>query len=120
MPDIKATEAGAPPEPASGLQRILTWDLASGDVALPADFAHFADRTVQIGGTFGGATVAIQGSLDGVEWATLTDPQGNGITATAARLESIMEMTTFVRPLVTGASGSTAIRVTILARRSAR
>lgn len=72
--------------------------------------AHFADRTVQMVGTFGGAAVALQGSNDSTDgsngtWGTLTDPQGNNISKSAAAMSVVMENPLWVRPLVTGGSG---------------
>lgn len=48
-------------------------------------------------GTFGSATVTIEGSLNGVDWATLTDPQGNALTFTSARIEAISEATVHLK-----------------------
>ncbi|MGL4813229.1 MAG: hypothetical protein ACRCXM_15775 [Beijerinckiaceae bacterium] len=119
MATIQPTQGGAPPEPDSGLQRIIAWGpVAAGDTCAPADFAQFADRTVQVSGTFDGASVAIEGSIDGETWLPVTDPQGNAITASAAKLEAISEMTTFIRPVITGGGAGCAVKVAILVRRS--
>lgn len=85
---------------------LATWVLGAGDDGAPVRFAGAADRTVQIIGTFGGASVAMQGSLDGTNWATLTDPQGNAINASSAILEAVTELVRFIRPVVTGGSGT--------------
>jgi len=69
--------------------------------------ADFQDRTIQVLGTFGGATVTIQGSNDdGTTWATLTDPLGNNLAFTAAGIKSITELPQYIRPLLSGGSGS--------------
>jgi hypothetical protein len=53
----------------------------------------FADRAIQVGGTFGaGGTVVIEGSIDGTNYVTLTDPQGNAISKTAAAIEEIASL----------------------------
>lgn len=65
------------------------------------------DLSVQVTGTFGGATVVLQGSNDGSTWATLTDHAGNAVSFTAAGLKSVAEATAYVRPLLSGGSGST-------------
>jgi hypothetical protein len=79
----------------------------------------FADRAVQIRGTFGaGGTVVIEGTIDGTNYITLTDPQGNAISKTADSIESISEIVKLIRPRVTAGDGTTAISVTLLARRA--
>lgn len=97
---------------------LASWSLGAGDSGVPVRYAGAADRTVQIVGTFGGATVDIQGSLDGTNWSSVTDAQGNAITATSATLEAVTELVRFIRPVVTGGTG-TAVTVTILMRPTA-
>ncbi|MBM4199747.1 MAG: hypothetical protein FJ189_00470 [Gammaproteobacteria bacterium] len=94
----------------------LTTTNADGEaLALPSA----ADRSVQVTGTFGaGGSVRIQGSNDnGVTWAVLTDPQGNDLNITAAKIERITELTELIRPLVTAGDGTTSLTVHILTRR---
>lgn len=77
----------------------------------------YQDRTVQIGGTFGvGGSVTIQGSNDGTNWATLTDPLGNALTFTAAGMKQITELPYQIRPSVTAGDGTTVIDVWLHAR----
>jgi hypothetical protein len=66
-----------------------------------------------------GGTVVIEGSIDGTNYVTLTDPQGNAISKTAAAIEEISEIVKFIRPRVTTGDGTTAIRVDLIARRGA-
>ena len=97
---------------------IATWTgLETGDDGAAIRYGGAADRTVQIIGTFGGATVTMQGSIDGTNWATLTDAQGNAIAATAAALEAITELVRFIRPIVTGGAG-VSVTVLLLMRRT--
>jgi len=96
---------------------VATWELATGDDGAPIRYAGAADRTVQVFGTFGGATIGMQGSLDGINWAPLTDAQGNAIAMTAAGLEAITELVRFTRPVVTGGSG-TSVTVMLLMRQT--
>lgn len=105
-----------PPEGNSNYT-IITWSaMASGDVGDPMKYAQFADRTVQVGGTFDGATVVLEGSVDGEAYHTLTDPQGNALTFTTARLEAVTEVVAFIRPNVSGGGAGTAINVGLLIR----
>jgi hypothetical protein len=87
-------------------------------VGAPIPFAEYADRSVQISGTFGGATIVWEGSNDGTNYITLTDPQGNAISKTAASIEGVLEITRYARPRITGgAGGTTDLNVTVLCRR---
>jgi hypothetical protein len=76
--------------------------------------AQYTDKSVQVVGTFGGATLAFEGSNDGVNWSTLSDPQGNPLTFTAAKIEMVAEATLFVRPRITGGDGTTSLSVYVL------
>lgn len=71
----------------------------------PIELVEYADRSVQITGTFNGGSVVIEGSNNGADWQPLTDPQGNPITVTSAKIEQIEECVRYVRPRVTSGSG---------------
>lgn len=97
----------------------VTWaGLLADDDGDVVDGADYADRSVQIDGTFGGATVEIQGSNDGTNWYVLTDPQGNLIAKTDVSLEQVSEITRFIRPFIDGGDGTTDVTVTLFARRA--
>lgn len=93
----------------------VTWALGSADTGTPVQMTDYSDRSVQVEGTFGGATVTIQGSNDGVNWETLRDPLGNGLGFTAGGLKQVLEMTVFIRPQSNGGTAS-AINVTMACR----
>jgi len=80
--------------------------------------AAFSDRTIQVYGTFGGATITIQGSLDGTNWATVNDQSDNALTFTTARMDSVQQLTRFIRPLLSGGDGTTSLNVRLCAKRS--
>lgn len=103
----------------SGANSVITaqWSNMAGiDIGIPIQLTDWADRSCQIGGTFGGATVTLQGSNDyanfasgnyaGMLWNTLRDPVGNVLTFTSADLKHILEMSMFLRPVITGGTGS--------------
>ena len=93
--------------------------LANGDSGTPYGMSGFADRTVQIGGTFGtGGTVVVEGTNDGTNYATLNDPQGVAISKTSAALVGVAQITKFIRPRVSAGDGTTSITVTLLAHRA--
>lgn len=98
---------------------VVSWALltAANEVGNAVEMTGSADRSVQIIGTFDSATVVIQGSNDGTNWASLTDPQGNAISKTAAALEAISELTRYVRPLTSGGGGSQSLTVLLLVKR---
>lgn len=91
----------------------------TNDNGAPMKFSEWADRTIQVVGTFGaGGNLQWQGSNDGgVTWAPLTDPQGNALDITTAKIETIMEITELARPLLTAGDGTTDLDVFVLVRR---
>lgn len=96
---------------------ITSWPaLAAGEAGEPFEIAQFSDRSIQIAGTFGGATVTFEGSNDGVGYHTLSDPAGLPLSFSAAGLKAVAELTRWVRPKVAGGDGSTALSATLLAR----
>ena len=97
----------------------VTWSgLLNGDDGAPFEGADFADRTVDIGGTFGAAgSVTFEGA-NASSYVALTDLQGNAITKTAAGIEKVTETPRFTRPRVTAGDGTTSLTVTLFARRN--
>ncbi len=92
--------------------------LLNGDDGSPIDWSTFADRSVQVTGTFGaGGSVRMEGSNDGVNYAALTDPQGNALDITGAKIEQLQEVTLYLRPRVTAGDGTTNLAVTVIARK---
>jgi len=95
---------------------IVQWpSMGNADTGIAIPMSSGSDRSVQIEGTFGAATVVFQCSNDGTNYQTLTDPQGNAISKTSASLEAISELTRFVRPVTSGGTGSV-INVSLLVK----
>ena len=94
---------------------IREWSgLALGDDGAASLIPAIGDRTVQVSGTFGvGGSVRILGSLDGLTYAPLTDPQGNPLDIVQGKLETIMELVPYIRPQVTAGDGTTNLKVTL-------
>lgn len=84
---------------------IASWTMATGDTAAFLEVPSFGDHSVQVAGTFGGATVNIEGSNDGTNFVTMTDPQGTALAFSAAGLKQAMELVRYIRPAVVGGSG---------------
>ena len=94
---------------------VATWSgLLQGDNGDTLDCTRYVEKSVQVSGTFGGATLQIQGSNDGSTWAVLTDAQGNDLAITTAKIEMVSEATRFIRPLVSGGDGTTSLVVSLL------
>lgn len=84
----------------------------------PIEWVQWADRCFTASGTWGGATLTIQGSNDGVVWLPLSNAAGGtAATFTADGLKSIIELPRYVRPNLTVAGAGATVTVTLLARR---
>lgn len=99
---------------------LVTWAaLLNGDDGSPAELSAYADRTIQLDGTFGaGGSITVQGSNDNSNWFALTDPQGVAITKTAAALKTITEVPRYIRPIVTAGDGTTTLNTRLIVRRA--
>ena len=101
--------------PYSSVAFLETWDvLAIGDEGSPLTCAQYADKTMQVAGTFGGATVSLLGSNNGVDWAVLHDTMGAVITVATAKHTLVADSCVYVKPVINGGDGTTALVVTIL------
>lgn len=116
----------------AGDQNILlakvTWaGLANGDIGVDRDgtsgkghrSAEYADRSIQVKGTFGtGGTLTIQGSNDGgTTWATLKDAFGTALAVTAAGIYQVTELAEMIRPNVTAGDGNTSLTCILFMRK---
>ena len=92
--------------------------ILNGDTAEALQVPLYSDKSVSVEGTLGPATVTIQGSIDGTNYYTLNDPQGNALTFVTAtkRLEAILENVAYIRPSLSGADGTTNAIVNLIAR----
>lgn len=70
---------------------------------------------VQFGGTFGGATVKLQASNDGVTYFDMVDLQGTAISAATAAMFEFTTAAIYLRPSLTSGSGN-AVNVTLMLR----
>lgn len=98
---------------------VTTWDaMAQNDDGEPVRLAVYSDRSIQLIGTFGGASVTIGGSNDGINYHALNDTSGSPLTLTDAALKQIVELPVFIKPRVFGGDGTTSIKVVLAGRRS--
>lgn len=95
----------------SGEVRTITWaDITTTTDTVTAVGPYNTGKgairaAVTFGGTFGGATVVLQGSVDGVTYATLTDLAGNAVSATAAKVQEFSSSCLYFKPAVSGGTG---------------
>lgn len=98
---------------------VTTWgNLLANDDGEPVRLAVYSDRSIQVAGTFGGASVTIGGSNDGETYHALTDAQGNALTLTAGALKAVIELPVFIKPRVFGGDGTTTLKVVLSGRKS--
>lgn len=94
---------------------VASWSVGIADDGSPCEMIMASDKSVQVEGTFGGATVLLQGSNDGTNWRTLTDAANAALSFSSAGLKAVTEHTRYIRPLSSGGTGS-AITVTVFMR----
>jgi len=101
-----------------GSAKVISWvGLANGQSGDSVEDSLWADRSVQVTGTFGaGGSVTIEGSNDGTNWASLTDPQGNNLSFSTSKIETVIEMVRFIRPNITNGDGTTSLNIVLFQR----
>jgi hypothetical protein len=78
-------------------------------------------KSVQVFGEFGDeAAVTFEGSNDGAHWAQLRNVYGNFIEMGDGRIESVNELTRFVRPKVLRGDKRTKLYVVIFLKRESK
>lgn len=79
--------------------------LATGDTGAVLSLYRHGSASFQFGGTFGGATIVLQGSNDNTTWTTLIDMQGSNLSFTAAAFKTLRDVPRYIRPSVSGGTG---------------
>lgn len=99
---------------------LASWSLTTANAdGAPIERVEWADRTWQAVGTWGGATLAFQGSNDGTNWFPLTNAAGgSAATLSANGGLATVELPRFVRPNLTTPGAGATITVTLCARRA--
>lgn len=105
--------------------QVVQWGpgVTSGDTFLGLARGDLVDRSIQVEGVFGGATIQIGGSNDATtnangNYHALHDPFNNIITITNAGVFQILELSAWMKPIMSGASGSTSLTITTCQRLS--
>lgn len=114
--------------------KVLSLALGNADSGLGFDLAAYPDKTVQVIGTYGSATVTLYGSNDPrvlvdnaagtawgavtAAWGILTDTLGNNLAISSANVpKQILEVPRFITSVSAGGTG-TALTVLINATRA--
>lgn len=94
--------------------QIIWADVTNADTCAPVSKPEYADKSIQVAGTFNSASVALQGSNDGTNYAPLNDPGGTVIGINAAGIKAILENTLWIKPVTTGGGGSQSLTISVL------
>lgn len=101
---------------------VATWTpmtFSGSDVGSPISLAEYSDKTFQVFGTLGaGGTMTIEGSNDGVNWASLSNRQGTAMAFTTLSLNTSQDRPAYVRPRVTAGDGTTSLTVVVACHRT--
>ena len=93
---------------ANSARSLLTlWEaMGDDDTGAPVLVGERPDGSVQVTGTFGGATFTLEGSNDGTNFVVLRDDSGTTISLTSAGLQMFMQRTLWIRPQTSGGTGT--------------
>ena len=114
MAEIKAvmTELLNPGE--AQAWKVVWANMLAADTAEAVKLLGFNDRSVQVEGTFGSATITMNGSLDGTNFRGLRDPSSTALTFTTAGLKAVLEAATSIKPATSGGDGTSSLTVTMI------
>ncbi len=80
------------------------------------DASAYATIGLQIEGEFGGGTVDIEGSNDGVHWHAMIDTQDNHMKFSYPGMADVGQTSRYLRPVVAGGDETTDVTVLALCR----
>jgi hypothetical protein len=97
---------------------VVSWGtLGTSDVGAAIEMIGSARRTVQVIGSLSPSNkVVIEGSNNGVDYATLSDIHGNALEFRGVGISTVADLTRWIRPRVL--SGSPAATVVMLMRKT--
>ena len=103
-----------------GSSKLFTWALTTADpTGDQVEWVQWADRAFQANGTWGGATLTLQGSNDGTNWETLSNAAGGtAATQTANGGKAVIEVYRYARPSLTTPGTGATVAVTLHVRRA--
>lgn len=86
--------------------QVIWSSVTEADTCRPVSYPQYADKTVQVAGDFGGTSVAVNGSIDGANYAPLTDQAGTVIALTSAGMKQVLQNALLIQPELTGGSSA--------------
>lgn len=89
--------------------------MGNSDTGTKEELSRYPNKSVTFNGTFGGATVVLEGSDDDVTYFTVNDIKGNAVSTNAAARFDVVDVPKFMRPRTSGGTG-TSINVTLISR----
>ena len=98
----------------SVMQTVWT-PMGNADTGTVEETSRLPNKSVTFAGTFGGATVTLEASDDGVNFFTINDIKGNAVSTLVAARFDIVDVPQFIRPKTASGSG-TAVTVTLISR----
>src|SRR5512135_266833 len=100
-------------EEAAGVLSVKWTGLGAGESGTPLVCPDYPFRTVQAYGTFNGATVVIEGSIDNdvstATYAPINDAEGDALTFASEGIKKLLEDASIIRPRITGGEAGTRI-----------
>ena len=100
----------------AGVPRLVWSGAATGDTINPFTVSqqYGLAASVQAVGTFGGATVKLQVSNDGTNWADAKDVLGDVVTMTATGYFELSLSAAYIKPVITGGTGDSIDAIIVL------
>lgn len=93
----------------------VVWAAAtSADTFAAVKMPGFSARSVSIQGTFGSATVVVNGSIDGTNFSGLTNMAGTALSKTSAFCGGISDAVLYYQPAASGGGGSQSLVLSML------
>lgn len=94
-----------------------TWvGVGDADTCSPVAFPDYPDRSIQVSGTFGSATITWKGSNNGTDYSALKNTDGDDISITGTDLVQVSDLAGYSKPLTSGGTGSK-VTITMIARK---
>ena len=103
------------PKTLSNVKSIISWDLKANETGAIFELYKYKPISVTVDGTFGGASVIIEGNNSTNEiMFPLNDPNGYVLDFHVPKIEAILEDCARIRARVDGGNASTNLKVNIL------
>ena len=113
MADIASVALSLPRE-----TETVIWDLLTDVNANGSAIERGAgEMSLQVSGTFGGASVALHGSMDGTTYAALPDLGGTAIAIGAAGIKRVGASARYLKVVTTGGGGTQSLKAMLHIRR---